>query len=837
MKKRLLSVFLVLVLVAGLLSTAVSAENALEWNISGSVLTVSGAPVPDYADGFSAPWAEDTAKAAAVTSIVAGDGVTSIGENAFAALPNVTEITLPGTLASMAADALPSGFTATIVYPDITSSDTLTYGDGNAYSAPSVTARDDYTGAWDTFTLTKDTPTTLSRVYTPISYDAVFMADGKEVGKVPYTVESASITEPPIPAKSGYAGAWASYALTSGGITVNAVYTLETYSATFTADGATVSSENFTVDNSSISVPAVPEKTGYTGAWENYSLGASDLTIEAVYSPIVYHAYFLTDGATVGIVAFNVEFSAIQEPAVPAKSGYTGAWESYTLGADNLLIHAVYTFEPYQGTVNASYLNVRTGPTTSAAISGGLSRGSAVTITEEQSADGMTWGKLSDGRWVSLTYVGKTAAATGSSGGSASTGSYTATVSVSCLNVRSGAGLGNGVQRGLSRGASVTVVEEQSSDGMTWCRLSDGGWVSKNYLANITQAAASEPAEQPAQPTSDAYTAVVNASYLNVRGGPGTGYGCVGGLSRGTAVTVSTETSDASGVVWAQTSSGWVSKSYLTVTGSVSQPTTTPSEPAEPTTSDEAKTVLVTAGMLNVRGGPGTGYGVSGALYAGQTVSVTAISGNWGEISSGWICLDYTREIVTVDTGAFQNVYATYQTDCSTSSNNRKTNLILACQAINGTALTPGSTFSFNQVVGQRTAAKGYRLAPYYGAGSVTYGGGVCQVATTAFNAALLGNLEITTRYQHSSPVHYVAMGRDATVSFGTLDFCFRNNSDYTIVMYASCDGNTVTITLLTREAVSPAADVTLNVVQRGSTYRLDRYDQGVLNYSTWTSY
>ena len=79
-------------------------------------------------------------------------------------------------------------------------------------------------------------------------------------------------------------------------------------------------------------------------------------------------------------------------------------------------------------------------------------------------------------------------------------------------------------------------------------------------------------------------------------------------------------------------------------------------------------------------------------------------------------------------------------------------------------------------------------------------------------------------------------LGRDATVNWGTLDFCFRNSSDLYIQLYAHCDGNTVTVSIMTRENVNPG-NVTLQVAQSGSRFTLYRYYNGAMNYSTVSVY
>ena len=141
----------------------------------------------------------------------------------------------------------------------------------------------------------------------------------------------------------------------------------------------------------------------------------------------------------------------------------------------------------------------------------------------------------------------------------------------------------------------------------------------------------------------------------------------------------------------------------------------------------------------------------------------------------------------------------------------RTTNLTLACQAIDGTVLNPGEVFSFNDIVGERTAAKGYQNAAIYLDGQTTdsLGGGVCQVASTIYCCALMANLEIVARTEHMYFVDYVPPGQDATVYWGALDFQFRNNTDYPLRIDASVSGGYVHINLQGTNADGSYAKIT----------------------------
>ena len=101
-----------------------------------------------------------------------------------------------------------------------------------------------------------------------------------------YTVEDTEITIPEVPAKAGYTSVWETYELTTGDVTVNAVYTAIEYAVTFVADGETVGTDTYTVEDTEITVPEVPAKEGYAGVWETYELTAGDVTVNAIYTEI-----------------------------------------------------------------------------------------------------------------------------------------------------------------------------------------------------------------------------------------------------------------------------------------------------------------------------------------------------------------------------------------------------------------------------------------------------------------------------------------------------------------------------------------------------------------------
>jgi len=129
----------------------------------------------------------------------------------------------------------------------------------------------------------------------------------------------------------------------------------------------------------------------------------------------------------------------------------------------------------------------------------------------------------------------------------------------------------------------------------------------------------------------------------------------------------------------------------------------------------------------------------------------------------------------------------------------RTENLRLACEAINGTIINPGEVFSFNEVVGERTEEKGYQPATIYGGDGESVdgvGGGVCQVASTIYYAALYLDLETVMREPHMYVVTYVPAGCDATIYWDSgLDYKFKNTLDAPIKIQANIDGGKCNIT------------------------------------------
>ena len=165
------------------------------------------------------------------------------------------------------------------------------------------------------------------------------------------------------------------------------------------------------------------------------------------------------------------------------------------------------------------------------------------------------------------------------------------------------------------------------------------------------------------------------------------------------------------------------------------------------------------------------------------------------------IKLTITKPKVTISqigSEAFPDQLATFTTRYDVSDVDRSTNLRIACQKINGKVVLAGDTFSYNQALGKRTEAAGYKNGKVYEAGQVVdgIGGGICQISSTLYNTALLANLDIVERRNHQFVTSYVPAGRDATVVYGVTDFKFKNTRKYPVRIVASANNGIATISM-----------------------------------------
>lgn len=138
-------------------------------------------------------------------------------------------------------------------------------------------------------------------------------------------------------------------------------------------------------------------------------------------------------------------------------------------------------------------------------------------------------------------------------------------------------------------------------------------------------------------------------------------------------------------------------------------------------------------------------------------------------------------------------------TSSLTNNEVRSTNIELAAKAVDGTVILPDEEFSYNDVVGERTAERGFGAAAAYANGETVYeiGGGICQVSSSIYYCSLIADMDILARTCHLYTASYVPLGMDATVSWGGPEFKFSNSSDYPVKIEARREGDTLYCALL----------------------------------------
>jgi len=158
-----------------------------------------------------------------------------------------------------------------------------------------------------------------------------------------------------------------------------------------------------------------------------------------------------------------------------------------------------------------------------------------------------------------------------------------------------------------------------------------------------------------------------------------------------------------------------------------------------------------------------------------------------------------TMEILT-SIGVFETI-STYETSLLGKEENTFYNIQKAAEQINGVIIKPGEIFSFNQIIGPADKEDGYKESTIIANGQFVngYGGGVCQVSTTLYNAVLLANLQIMERYNHSiygEVTNYVPLGRDAAIFYGYKDLKFKNSLDQLIVIFSEVKSDSLVVTI-----------------------------------------
>lgn len=191
--------------------------------------------------------------------------------------------------------------------------------------------------------------------------------------------------------------------------------------------------------------------------------------------------------------------------------------------------------------------------------------------------------------------------------------------------------------------------------------------------------------------------------------------------------------------------------------------------------------------FLNIRTSPSVNSDVIATIPQNKHVLVVGQVGKWFKILYDnkigyvhWKYIKFTESDIREDSKLIGDSIIHY-----VSSDNRDNNISIACNTINGIILKPGEKFKWSEVVGQTTSQKGYLEAPIIVNKKPTtgFGGGVCQVSTTLYNALLDTNIVPDKVYSHSIGCQYAE--KDATVAYGSKDFIFTNSYDYPIQINA----------------------------------------------------
>lgn len=157
-------------------------------------------------------------------------------------------------------------------------------------------------------------------------------------------------------------------------------------------------------------------------------------------------------------------------------------------------------------------------------------------------------------------------------------------------------------------------------------------------------------------------------------------------------------------------------------------------------------------------------------------------------------------------TAPSERVVGRFETSLAGRTPGQSANAKLCASKIRGHTVAPGATFSFNAALGGWTRDQGYRKAPvsYNGQLVSAWGGGVCQVSTTLYNAALLAGLDVVQRHRHQFAPEYAPPGRDAAVAYDDIDLRLRNPHPFAVRFEAGVRGDRLWVRVLGRGHVAP---------------------------------
>ncbi|WP_031513120.1 VanW family protein [Desulfofalx alkaliphila] len=199
-----------------------------------------------------------------------------------------------------------------------------------------------------------------------------------------------------------------------------------------------------------------------------------------------------------------------------------------------------------------------------------------------------------------------------------------------------------------------------------------------------------------------------------------------------------------------------------------------------------------------------------------------------GDLKAELVFNSLIPQLTSEDLKDINSRLSIYVTSFDNTNPNRVHNLKLASDKINNTLIKPGDEMSLNKVLGPRTPETGYKKAPVIVGSKLTeaYGGGVCQVVTTLYNAVDLAGLEVLERHTHTIPVNYVPVGRDATIAGDILDFRFKNSGKKPVLISSELEDNKIVVTILGHRddanSIEYSTETIREVIKYDTVYKVD---------------
>ena len=162
-------------------------------------------------------------------------------------------------------------------------------------------------------------------------------------------------------------------------------------------------------------------------------------------------------------------------------------------------------------------------------------------------------------------------------------------------------------------------------------------------------------------------------------------------------------------------------------------------------------------------------------------------------------CNNNNNEQINYEINIPKKILGSFSTKITDKTPERLNNIKLGVEKLNGAIIRPNEEFSFNNHIGPRTKEAGFEKAIIFdGHGNKMdgYGGGVCQISSTLYNAVLSAGLPVTERHEHSRSVPYIEQGKDASVSYDSEDLKFINTSNNNLKISANTDNDTLSISI-----------------------------------------